>query len=219
MRVNFLWGLDMSIKVLLVDDHAILRDGLRLLIESQSDMEVVGEAENGQTAIDNALKLRPDVIIMDVAMPDMNGIEASSQILAEMPDVKILALSMHSDREYVMDMIKVGVSGYMEKECVADELIRAIHTVAANETYLTPKIATIVVAEHVDDHSLNALTDKEIKVLRLLADGISTRAISDQFDVNIKTIEAHRRRIMQKLQIDNFAELLKYAIRNGLTSC
>lgn len=209
----------MSIKVLLVDDHAILRDGLRLLIESQSDMEVVGEAENGQTAIDNALKLRPDVIIMDVAMPDMNGIEASSQILAEMPDVKILALSMHSDREYVMDMIKVGVSGYMEKECVADELIRAIHTVAANETYLTPKIATIVVAEHVDDHSLNALTDKEIKVLRLLADGISTRAISDQFDVNIKTIEAHRRRIMQKLQIDNFAELLKYAIRNGLTSC
>ena len=209
----------MSIKVLLVDDHAILRDGLRLLIESQSDMEVVGEAENGQTAIDNALKLRPDVIIMDVAMPDMNGIEASSQILAEMPDVKILALSMHSDREYVMDMIKVGVSGYMEKECVADELIRAIHTVAANETYLTPKIATIVVAEHVDDHSLNALTDKEIKVLRLLADGSSTRAISDQFDVNIKTIEAHRRRIMQKLQIDNFAELLKYAIRNGLTSC
>ena len=209
----------MSIKVLLVDDHAILRDGLRLLIESQSDMEVVGEAENGQTAIDKALKLRPDVIIMDVAMPDMNGIEASSQILAEMPDVKILALSMHSDREYVMDMIKVGVSGYMEKECVADELIRAIHTVAANETYLTPKIATIVVAEHVDDHSLNALTDKEIKVLRLLADGSSTRAISDQFDVNIKTIEAHRRRIMQKLQIDNFAELLKYAIRNGLTSC
>ncbi|GAH12468.1 unnamed protein product, partial [marine sediment metagenome] len=195
----------MSIKVLLVDDHAILRDGLRLLIESQLDMKVVGEAENGQTAIDNALKLRPDVIIMDVAMPDMNGIEASSQILAEMPDVKILALSMHSDREYVMDMIKVGVSGYMEKECVADELIRAIHTVAANETYLTPKIATIVVAEHVDDHSLNALTDKEIKVLRLLADGISTRAISDQFDVNIKTIEAHRRRIMQKLQIDNFA--------------
>jgi len=209
----------MSIKVLLVDDHAILRDGLRLLIESQLDMEVVGEAENGQTAIDNALKLRPDVIIMDVAMPDMNGIEASSQILAEMPDVKILALSMHSDREYVMDMIKVGVSGYMEKECVADELIRAIHTVAANETYLTPKIATIVVAEHVDDHSLNALTDKEIKVLRLLADGSSTRTISDQFDVNIKTIEAHRRRIMQKLQIDNFAELLKYAIRNGLTSC
>ncbi len=193
----------MSIKVLLVDDHAILRDGLRLLIESQSDMEVVGEAGNGQTAIDKALKLRPDVIIMDVAMPDMNGIEASSQILAEMPDVKIL----------------VGVSGYMEKECVADELIRAIHTVAANETYLTPKIATIVVAEHVDDHSLNALTDKEIKVLRLLADGSSTRAISDQFDVNIKTIEAHRRRIMQKLQIDNFAELLKYAIRNGLTSC
>jgi len=208
----------MSIKVLLVDDHAILRDGLRLLIESQLDMKVVGEAENGQTAIDNALKLRPDVIIMDVAMPDMNGIEASSQILAEMPDVKILALSMHSDREYVMDMIKVGVSGYMEKECIADELIRAIHTVAANETYLTPKIATIVVAEHVDDHSLNALTDKEIKVLRLLADGSSTRTISDQFDVNIKTIEAHRRRIMQKLQIDNFAELLKYAIRNGLTS-
>jgi len=218
VRVNFLWGLDMSIKVLLVDDHAILRDGLRLLIESQLDMKVVGEAENGQTAIDNALKLRPDVIIMDVAMPDMNGIEASSQILAEMPDVKILALSMHSDREYVMDMIKVGVSGYMEKECIADELIRAIHTVAANETYLTPKIATIVVAEHVDDHSLNALTDKEIKVLRLLADGSSTRTISDQFDVNIKTIEAHRRRIMQKLQIDNFAELLKYAIRNGLTS-
>ncbi len=209
----------MSIKVLLVDDHAILRDGLRLLIESQSDMEVVGEAENGQTAIDKTLKLRPDVIIMDVAMPDMNGIEASSQILAETPDVKILALSMHSDREYVMDMVKVGVSGYMEKECIADELIRAIHTVAANETYLTPKIATIVVSEHINDHSLNVLTDKEIKVLRLLADGSSTRAISDQFDVNIKTIEAHRRRIMQKLQIDNFAELLKYAIRNGLTSC
>ena len=209
----------MSIKVLLVDDHAILRDGLRLLIESQPDMEVVGEAGNGQTAIDKALKLRPDVIIMDVAMPDMNGIEASSQILAETPDVKILALSMHSDREYVMDMVKVGVSGYMEKECVADELIRAIHTVVANETYLTPKIATIVVSEHVNDHSLNALTNKEIKVLRLLADGSSTRAISDKFDVNIKTIEAHRRRIMQKLQIDNFAELLKYAIRNGLASC
>ena len=209
----------MITKVLLVDDHAILRDGLRLLIENQPEMEVIGEAENGQTAVKRAVELRPNVIIMDVAMPDMNGIEATRQILAKVPAVRILALSIHSEREYVMDMIKAGVAGYLPKECVADELIRAIRTVVANETYLSPKIATVVVNEHISDHSLNALTDKELKVLRLLADGKSARGIAEQFSVNIKTIEAHRRRIMQKLEIESFAKLLKYAIRNGLTSC
>lgn len=215
----------MAIKVLLAEDHAIVREGLCALIRKQSDMEVY-EAENGLQAIEQSQRIKPDVVIMDISMPSINGIEATQQIKANMSDVKVLALSVHDRREYVMGMIKAGVSGYLLKDCVCSELVQAIRKVMKNESYLSPKIAAIVLDEHKADNTSKSessadggLKDYERQVIKLLAEGKSAREIAKQTSRNIKTIEAQRRRIMKKLKIDNYAELVKYAIREGLTSC
>lgn len=215
----------MPIKVLLAEDHAIVREGLCALIRKQSDMEVY-EAENGLQAIEQSQRIKPDVVIMDISMPSINGIEATQQIKANINDVKVLALSVHDEREYVMGMIKAGVSGYLLKDCVCSELVQAIRKVMKNESYLSPKIAAIVLDEHkVDSTSKSGnladsgLKDYERQVVKLLAEGKSAREIAKQTGRNIKTIEAQRRRVMKKLKIDNYAELVKYAIREGLTSC
>jgi DNA-binding NarL/FixJ family response regulator len=214
----------MSIRVLLVDDHALLREGLRSLLEKQPDVEVVGEADDGRRARERVAELSPDIVIMDVSMPKLSGIEATRQITNEFPAVKVIALSIHSKRRFVADMLSAGAAGYILKECLFDELIQAIQAVAAGGRYLSPKITDVVVDDYVKrlsggvDSPLASLTSREREVLQLVAEGESTKQIAMELHVSTKTIEANRRQIMEKLDMHSVAELTKYAIREGLTS-
>jgi two-component system, NarL family, response regulator NreC len=212
----------MSVRILLADDHRILREGLAALLEKQPDFAVVGQADNGRAAVRLARELSPDVVIMDISMPDLNGIEATRQILAEVAGAKVIALSMHSDRHFVRGMLKAGASGYLLKHSASQELIKAIQLVLSGRVYLSPDIAGIVVEEYKkpeQDASIFAiLTPRELEVLQLLAEGKSPREISDALLLGVKTIEAYRRQIADKLGFKNFAELVKYAIREGLVS-
>ena len=214
----------MSIKILLADDHEIVRYGLRCVIEEQPDMEVVGDAVNGRTAINLTHQLKPDVVIMDISMPDMNGIEATRRIRKEIPDTKVIVLSMHHKRQFVIDMLKSGVSGYILKTKVHDDLIRAIKAAVANEVYLSSKITGIVahdIASNLptsDKSAYAILTPREREVLQLISEGKSTKESALHLNVSIKTIESTRRQIMQKLDIHNVADLTKYAVNEGITS-
>jgi DNA-binding NarL/FixJ family response regulator len=214
----------MTIRILLADDHKILRDGLRSLIEQQQDLEVIAEAEDGRTAIRLAGKLSPDVVIIDIAMPGLNGIEATRMITSRKPSLRVIALSMHSDRRFVMGMFKAGASAYLLKDSAFEELIQAIHAVMAHGTYLSPRLANDVLKDYIrrfpDDtgsvHSV--LSAREREVLQLLAEGKSTKQIAENLAVSIKTVETHRQQIMAKVGVRSVAELTKYAIREGLTS-
>ena len=214
----------MSIKVLIADDHKIVRDGLRSLLEKQPGMEVVAEAENGRKAVQLARENRPDVVIMDISMPDLNGVDATRQMIKALPEVKVIALSMHSDRRYILGMFRAGASGYMLKDCAFEELATAINTAVADQPYLSPSIAGTVIEEYVhriaqtESSAAVVLTPREREVLQLLAEGWSTKKIASHLYVSVKTVETHRRRIIDKLDIDSIAELTKYAIREGLTS-
>jgi len=214
----------MSTRVLLVDDHAIIREGLRSLLEKQPDMEVVADADDGRKAIELVRELSPDIVIMDVTMPGLNGIEATRLITAELPNVKIVALSIHSQRRFIADMLSAGAVGYILKECLFDELLQAIGVVASGGRYLSPKIAEVVVDDYVkhlsniSDSPLSALTGREREVLQLVAEGKSTKEIALDLHVSTKTIEANRRQIMDKLGVNSIAELTKYAVREGLTT-
>jgi DNA-binding NarL/FixJ family response regulator len=214
----------MSISILLADDHKIIRDGLRSLLEKQPDMHVLAEAENGRDAVRLAHQVKPGVIVMDVSMPELNGMEAAQQLSAELPQCKIIALSMHSDKRFVAGMLKAGASAYLLKNSAFDELVDAIKTVLRGETFLSPQIATVVIKDYVAKVSPESVSDAEIlssrerQVLQLLAEGKSTKQIAGELFVSIKTIESHRKNIMQKLNIHNLADLIKFAIREGLTS-
>jgi len=213
----------MKTTVLLVDDHKIFRDGLRTLIEKEG-MEVVGEAENGRKTIKLAEKLQPNVIIMDVSMPDMNGIEATRKIISEMPQVKVIALSMHSDRRFVLGMLEAGASGYLLKDCAFGELAGAIKQVLTGNKYLSPKIADVVVKGYLNKSNDSVvsggsiLTSREREILQLIAEGLTAKEIADHVFLSVKTVETHRRNIMQKLNMRSTVDLTKYAIREGLTS-
>ena len=214
----------MTTRIILADDHGIMREGLRALLEKQSGIEVIAEADNGRTTVELSRELKPDVVIIDIAMPDLNGIEATRQIVAESPGVKVIALSMHSDRKFVREMLSAGASGYMLKDSAFEELDKAISTVNDNQTYLSPGIADTVVKDYlgkiVTDNSPAsiALTHREREVLQLFAEGKTTKHIAALLFVSIKTIETHRKQIMYKLGLNSIAELTKYAIREGLTS-
>ncbi|ODS34804.1 MAG: DNA-binding response regulator [Candidatus Scalindua rubra] len=214
----------MSIKIFLADDHKIVRDGLRSLLEKQPDMEVVAEAEDGRTTVRQVQKLLPDVVIMDISMHDLNGIEATRQIIAKSPRIKVLALSMHSDKRFIAGILSAGASGYLIKDSTFKELINAIRAVVSDQIYLSPRIAGIVTEDYVnyltatDSSASSILTVREREILQLLAEGKTTKQVASQLHVSVKTIETHRHRIMDKLGIYSIAELTKYAVREGLTS-
>ena len=214
----------MDIKILLADDHKITRDGLKALLENQDHLRVVGEAENGRQAVRLALDLEPDVIVMDINMPELNGIEATRQILAELPATKIIALSMYSDKRYVVGMLKAGVSGYLLKNCAFDELVAAISSVMKNQNYMSQKIAGTVMKDYAsilessDSSPASKLTVREREVLQLIAEGLKTKDIAARIHVSVKTVETHRQQIMRKLNAKSVAELTKIALREGLTS-
>ena len=214
----------MGVRVLIADDHRIVRDGLRSLIAEEQDMSVVGEAENGRAAVELAQELSPDVVIMDVSMPGLNGLEATRQIRKAVPAPRVIALSMHADRRFVTGMLSAGASGYLLKDCAFEELVRAIRAVASGQTYLSPGVAGAVVQDYVnrlaasDQPAPSVLSPREREVLQLVAEGWATKEIAAQLHVSVKTIETHRRQIMDKLGVGSVAELTKQAIRMGLTS-
>lgn len=214
----------MKIKLILSDDHKIVRDGLRSMLARYQEIEVIAEAEDGRTTVELVKEMSPDIVIMDIAMTDLNGIEATRKIMDERPEVKVIALSMHSDRRFVAEMLKVGASAYLLKDCAFEELITAIHAVMDDKTYLSPAISGIVVEDfirHPVKHGSSVysiLSNREREVLQLLTEGKNTKELAAHLDVSIKTVEAHRIKIMNKLGIYSVAELTKYAIREGLTS-
>jgi len=214
----------MSIRILLADDHGIMREGLRSLLEKEPDIKVVGEAEDGRKAIGLVSELLPDVVIMDISMPGLNGADATRRIVHQFPTVKVIALSMHSNRIFVVDMFKAGASGYVLKECLFDELVEAIRIVAAGDKYLSPKVAGVVVSDYVKrlsggaESPLETLTGREREVLQLIGEGKNTKQIALELHVSPKTIEASRRKIMEKLDAHSIAELVKMAIVGGLAS-
>lgn len=217
-------GARMPIKIILADDHNLIREGLRTLISDEPNMSVIAEADDGRTAVQLADKMSPDVVIMDISMPGLNGIEATRQILSKSPAPKVIALSMHTERRMILEMLNAGASGYLLKDCAFGEVIRAIETVISNCTYLSPKITDIIVKDYIhriptnDLSSLTLLSPREREVLQLLAEGRKTRDIASLLHVSAKTVDTYRTQIMEKLGIYSIAELTKYAIREGLTS-
>jgi DNA-binding NarL/FixJ family response regulator len=213
-----------TLSVLLADDHKIMRAGLRSLLEKNANVSVVAEAEDGHQAVQLAGQLRPDLVIMDISMPKLNGIEATRQIMADLPDTKIIALSMHSDKRFLVEMFQAGAVGYLLKDCAAEELEQAIKTVAAHQCYLSPKIAGVLLEDYLDRFqsrpatAASVLSAREREVLQLIAEGWSTKNIAEHLYVSIKTAESHRRAIMKKLDLHTVAGLTKYAIKEGLTS-
>lgn len=214
----------MSIKILLADDHRIIHDSLTPLLDKQTDIEVVGVADNGRKAVKLTQELKPDLVIMDISMPDLNGMEATRQIIAQCPRVKIIALSMNTDKRYVKGMLKAGASGYLTKGCSFEELANAIHVVATGKKYISPEISSIVIDEYLISPSARGssdsseLTMREREVLQLLAEGKKVKEIADTLFVSMKTVHVHRKHIMEKLDINNIAGLIKYAIKEGLTT-
>jgi two-component system response regulator NreC len=212
------------LRILLADDHRIMREGLRSLIEQNPDMEIVGEAENGQEAVRLAQTLKPDIAIMDIGMPDLNGIEATRQMAEKVPGIKIIGLSMHSDKRFITGMFRAGASGYLLKDCAFEELVSSIRAVSTKGTYLSPKIAGVVVKDYLNwatseaSSAFSALTNRQREVLQMIAEGKSRKHIAFHLNINIKTVETHIQKIMQRLDIHSIAELTKYAIKEGLTS-
>ena len=214
----------MSLKILIADDHTIVREGLRSLLEKEPDLVVVAEAGSGSAALQLAREHHPDVVLMDINMPDMNGIDATRKIFAEPGDSRILALSMETDRRFVVEVLKAGATGYLLKDCAFAELATAIRTVARDETYLPPKIIELVIKDYlqrVPDNAANdygRLTTRERELLQLISAGKNTKEIAFALQVSVKTVENQRQSIMKKLNLYSIAELTKYAVREGLSS-
>jgi len=216
----------MSIKIVIADDHGLMREGLRLLIDKEDDMEVVGEASDGRESLYITRKLKPDLVLMDVSMPNLNGIEATRLLIEEHTHVKVLALSAYSEKRFVSDILKAGASGYILKDALSEELIRAIRVIMSNQYFLSSKVAGIVVGYYISDQeesrqnwpSLSALTLKERELLQLLVENKTSKEAARILHVSIKTIDARRRSITDKLGLSGIAKLTKFAIREGLTT-
>jgi DNA-binding NarL/FixJ family response regulator len=212
--------LNKKIRVLLADDHTILRKGIRMLIEAQGDMEVVGEAATGREAIETARSLKPDVIIMDVSMPELNGIEGTRQICDELTRTRVLALTMHKDSVYVREILRAGARGYLLKDTEDDDLLRAIRTIHRGEAFLSPAISDAVLTDyrrHVTN-PVDLLTSREREILTLVAEGKTNKEIANSLNLSVYTVESHRGSVMEKLNLHNTGDIVRFALRNGLIS-
>lgn len=212
------------IRVLIADDHSIVREGVRMILSGQRDFEVVGEAATGREALNLARQLRPDVVVMDINMPDMNGIQATEKIRQEMPSVQVLGLTMHEEENYVFQMLRAGGAGYVLKRAAAEDLVAAVRAAQRGEAFLYPSVARLVVQDILDraaakkeEHPpLDGLTPREREVLTLIAEGRTSQEIGEQLYISIKTVQTHRAHIMEKLKMHDRTELVRYAIRKGL---
>lgn len=213
----------MTIRLLLVDDHAVVRSGLRMLLASEGDVEIVGEAGSGSEAVSAAGSARPDVILMDIGLPDMSGIEAARAVKSKYPEIAVVALTIHEDEEYFFKMLEAGASGYVPKRAAPEELLTAIRTAASGEVYLYPSLAKLLVKDYLSQEreienkpALDGLTEREQEVLTRLADGATNDEIASALVISPKTVERHRENIMRKLNLHSRAELVRYAIRKGI---
>lgn len=214
----------MTIRVMIVDDHEIVRTGMRLMLEEHTDIDLCGECDNGEDAINMAAQLMPDVVIMDISLPDLNGIEATRIIKDQHPDIAVLAMTIHEESDYFFEMLRAGASGYVPKRVASEELFRAIHVVARGHVFLEPAVAKNLVTDYLDlvtsgDESrdrYDGLTAREKEVLTLIAEDNTNQAIANQLGISVKTVERHRENIMGKLDLHSRTALVKYAIRKGL---
>lgn len=213
----------MTIRLMLVDDHEVVRSGLRMLLESEEDIEIVGECSSGEEAVSEAAQLMPDVILMDIGLPDISGIEVTKEIKSASPETAIVALTIHEDEEYFFKMLDAGASGYVPKRAAPEELLTAIHVAAGGDVYLYPSLATLLVKDYLavdsdakDRKDLDGLTSREQEVLAHLADGASNAEIAETLSISPKTVARHRENIMRKLNLHSRTELVKYAIRKGI---
>jgi DNA-binding NarL/FixJ family response regulator len=206
------------IRILLADDHAVVRQGFKMILGAQPEMEIVGEAANGREAVDLAEQLRPDVVVMDVAMPELNGIEATRRLASSVPHARVVALSMHKDSVYVREILRAGARGYLLKDSGAADLVAAIHAVASGESYLSPAVSNAVLDDYrrIATNPIDLLTSREREVLQLLAESKTNKEIAGVLNLSVYTVEAHRGRIMEKLNLHSIGELVLFAVRNGL---
>ena len=206
------------IRILLADDHAVVRQGFKMILSSQPDMEIVGEAGNGREAVELAENLKPDVVVMDVAMPELNGIEATRRLAASVPHARVVALSMHKDNVYVREILRAGARGYLLKDSVAADLVAAVRAVATGEGYISPAVSNAVLDDyrkHVTN-PIDLLSSREREVLQMLAEGKTNKEIAGVLNLSVYTVDAHRGRIMEKLNVHSINELVRFAVRNGL---
>ena len=211
----------MSIKVLIADDHQLFREGLVNLLSSATDVEVIGEAEDGKDATEKTKKLKPDVLLIDIGMPNMNGIEATRILKKDMPELKIIAVSMHSDRQFVKGILEAGADGYLLKNCTYRQLIDAIQSVNSGKKYLSEDITEMIIKGYLDPtetetEGYTELSEREMEILKLYAEGQSTREIAEQLFISVKTVGTHKQHILEKLGLKTNADLVKYAIKEGL---
>ena len=206
------------IRILLADDHAVVRQGFKMILDAQPDMEIVGQAANGREAVDLAEQLRPDVVVMDVAMPELNGIEATRRLASSVPHARVVALSMHKDSVYVREILRAGARGYLLKDSGAADLVAAIRAVASGESYLSPAVSNAVLDDYrrIATNPIDLLTSREREVLQLLAESRTNKEIAGVLNLSVYTVEAHRGRIMEKLNLHSIGELVRFAVRNGL---
>jgi two-component system, NarL family, response regulator NreC len=205
-------------RILLADDHTMVRQGFRMILSSQADMEIVGEAGNGREAVEMAEKLEPDVVVMDVSMPELNGIEATRRLAASLPHTRVLALSMYKDSVYVREILRAGARGYLLKDAIDRDLLAAVRAVAQGDGYLSPAVSDAVLSDyrrHVSD-PIDLLSSREREVLQMIAEGKTNKDIASTLNLSIYTVDAHRGRIMEKLNLHSVGELVRFAVRNGL---
>jgi two-component system response regulator NreC len=212
-----------KIKVVIADDHAVVREGIKMILSREPDIEIVGEASNGREALDLVATAKPIVVVMDISMPEMGGIEATRRVKEAYPKVNVLALTMHEDESYVFQLLKAGASGYVLKRGAAQDLVQAIRSAARGEAFLYPSVARSVLADYLkrvqsgeERHRYDGLTDREREILALIAEGLSNQEIAQKLFISIKTVQTHRTHIMEKLDLHNRAQLVRYAIRKGL---